>query len=312
MLHSQHVERTAATRQPERPPARAARAAAEDVTADGVGSSPPIGSEDGLLRTVIGPEPAAAAAERMVPSTPVPPDRTLSGAAVLPEGSRQDSDSEDEISLRLTPREDIARTGAPMRRDTMTSRMSDMIHRLQSMTSPIRSGSGEDSKEPELREEGKTAEAAGATAIPRREGFPLAPSTTNRAPGHGGARTGYEDAEQEIRAILRDIANLERSMHPEEGSGPGRARSGGTRKRRTKAGASRKCATKAYVDRMKFVRELSKSGMSNKAFLEMDNELQIMLWEHCNEIIWTMIIKSLGHSHRHIVGRVADGDGMGA
>ena len=63
---------------------------------------------------------------------------------------------------------------------------------------------------------------------------------------------------------------------------------------------------------MKFVRELSKSGMSNKAFLEMDNELQIMLWEHCNEIIWTTIIKSLGHSHRHLVGRVADGDGMGA
>ena len=312
ILHSQRVERTAAARQPERPPASAARAAAENVTADGMGSSLPIGSEDGLLRTVIGPEPAAAAAERMVPSTPVPPDRIPSGAAVLPEGSRQDSDSEDEISLRLTPREDIARTGAPTRRDTMTSRMSNMIRRLQSMSSPIRSDDGEDSKEQELREEGKTAEAAGATAIPRREGYPLAPSTTKSAPSHGGASTGEADTEQEIRALLRDIANLERSMHPGGGSGPNRARSGGTRKRRTKKSASSKYGTKAYIGKMKFVRELSRSGMSNKAFLELDNELQIMLWEHCNEIIWTMIIKSLGHSHRHIVGRVADGDGMGA
>ena len=52
--------------------------------------------------------------------------------------------------------------------------------------------------------------------------------------------------------------------------------------------------------------------MSNKAFLELDNEMQRLLWEHCNEIIWTMIIKSLGHSHRHLVGRVANGDGLGA
>ena len=122
----------------------------------------------------------------------------------------------------------------------MTSRMSNLVRQLQSMTSPIRSGSGEDSKEQELREEGKTAEAAGATAIPRREGYSLAPSTTKSAPRHGGASTGEADAEQEIRAILRDIANLESSMYPGGGSGPGRARSGGTRKRRTKKSANKK------------------------------------------------------------------------
>ena len=82
---------------------------------------------------------------------------------------------------------------------------------------------------------------------------------------------------------------------------------------RTRSSAkSTKSVTKAYVEKMKFVRELSRSGMSNRAFLELDNEMQRLLWEHCNEIIWTMIIKSLGHSHRHLVGRVANGDGLGA
>ena len=42
ILNSQHMVRTAATRKPERPPANAARAAAENVTADGVGSSLPM------------------------------------------------------------------------------------------------------------------------------------------------------------------------------------------------------------------------------------------------------------------------------
>ena len=301
---------------PERPPQKAGAEAAADVAVGGVGSSPPAGSEGGTLRKATSPEPAAAAAERMHASTPVPPVHTSqSGAGVQAETTSPGSVSDDnEISLRLTPRADITRMGDSTGRDTMASRMSNMFRRLQHMGSPI----GEDSKEQEA-EEGKTA--AGMAGTPRDGDRSLTHPKTIRVPSHGGIRTATEGNLPQIDDILREITHMTNEMlHYQESMRLGRSTSrtpgesrGRTRMSRTRSSAkSTKSVTKAYVEKMKFVRELSRSGMSNRAFLELDNEMQRLLWEHCNEIIWTMIIKSLGHSHRHLVGRVANEDGLGA
>ena len=314
-LNNMRVGVHAAAAQPERPLERGRQGAAARVTVDGVGSSPPFGRGDGIPQDVTNPERAAEAADGKAPSIPGPPAPSLSGPAVRSELTSQGSVSEDdEISLRLTPHEDITRLGDSTGRDTMTSRMSTMNRRLQStVTSPIRPASvGEDSKEQEWVEEGEMAARTAST--PRAKGQPLTFPKTIRTSSHGDVRTATVGNSQEIEALLHQITTLKDQMDRYKSSSRhGRSsRHGKTRGYRTRSAKSTKSVTKAYVEKMKFVRELSRSGMSNKAFLALDNEMQRLLWEHCNEIIWTMIIKSLGHSHRHLVGRVADGDGLGA
>ena len=63
---------------------------------------------------------------------------------------------------------------------------------------------------------------------------------------------------------------------------------------------------------MKLVAALSKRGMAPEDFLSLESSLQLELWEHCNEIIYQMIAKSLGHKYNYLLARVAAGDGMKA
>ena len=46
--------------------------------------------------------------------------------------------------------------------------------------------------------------------------------------------------------------------------------------------------------------------------MRLESSLQLELWEHCNEIIYQMIAKSLGHKYNYLLARVAAGDGMKA
>ena len=63
---------------------------------------------------------------------------------------------------------------------------------------------------------------------------------------------------------------------------------------------------------MKLVSALSKRGMSPEDYRSMDMDMQRELWEHCNELIYQMLAKSLGHKYSYLLARVATGDGMGA
>ena len=195
----------------------------------------------------------------------------------------------------------------------MTSLMSNMMRGMRQLSTPAPSTSAQeaDSKTQEQQLEGKQEVVAAAAAADPSRGprqSLAAFEDPQRAPSHGGARSGEEDDKQGVRSLLLNIDAMRRTIVQQAIAR--RRQSRRTRKGTRKIKLQR--AAKAHVEKMKFVREMSKSGMSSEAFLALDNELQRLLWEYCNEIIWSMIIRSLGRKHRHIVGRVADGDGMGA
>ena len=223
-------------------------------------------------------------------------------------GSVAGSEGEDEISLHLTPRpEVISPRGDSSRRDSMSSRMTTLMRGLRS----IRRTGGEET--PEKTEESKQPTKGGAAADPRAEAYSLAFPKTQRVPrGHGGIRTGNEGNVQALQERLKSSL-MATYRHLLDKSRANRSRSGGTRKDRAKKAAKKKKRIQdKYVQRLKLVESLSKTGMSKEAFIRLDLDLQRELWEHCSRIIYRMIVKSLGHTNRHLIGRVADGDGMGA
>ena len=83
-------------------------------------------------------------------------------------------------------------------------------------------------------------------------------------------RTATVGNSQEIEALLHQITTLKDQMDRYKSSSRhGRSsRHGKTRGYRTRSAKSTKSVTKTYVEKMKFVRELSRSGMSNKAFVQ--------------------------------------------
>ena len=112
-----------------------------------------------------------------------------------------------------------------------------------------------------------------------------------------------------MRSLLLSIDAMKEAIIQQAMGRDRKATTRHRRPRRTSPGTRKdkiRRAAKAHGEKMKFVREMSKSGISSEAVLALDNELQRLLWEHCNDIIWSMIIRSLGRKHRHIVGRVAD------
>ena len=54
---------------------------------------------------------------------------------------------------------------------------------------------------------------------------------------------------------------------------------------------------------MKLVSALSKRGMSPEDYRSMDMDLRRELWEHCNELIYQMLAKSLGHKYSYLLAR---------
>ena len=319
MLQRESVGEAAATTQ--RAAASMAAAAASSSRTGGSGGSTLREAMD----AEVGGGNAPAEQKRDIPHS-APPDSHGMGASVQADAiSDGGSASDDEITLRMTPRDDISKavdspaTGG-RRRDTMTSLMSNMMRGMRpfSTPAPTTSAQKEDSKMPEQEEEGKQELAAAVAAAdpsrgPRQSLAAL--EHPRRAPRHGGARSGKEDSAQRMRSLLLSIDAMKEAIIQQAMARDRKATTRHRRPRRTSQGTRKdkiRRAAKAHVEKMKFVREMSKSGMSREAFLALDNELQRLLWEHCNDIIWSMIIRSLGRKHRHIVGRVADGDGVGA
>lgn len=163
--------------------------------------------------------------------------------APVPADAISDGGSASDISLRMTPREDIPRTvGSPAtegrRRDTMTSLMSNMMRGMRQLSTPAPTTSAQaaDSKTPEQQTEGKQeVVAAAAAADPsRRPRQSLAAfEDLQRAPSHGGARSGEEDAFRRQPPNQPPVARDCRSLCQPRGS-PCRGTIARTSSRRTR------------------------------------------------------------------------------
>ena len=67
-----------------------------------------------------------------------------------------------------------------------------------------------------------------------------------------------------------------------------------------------------YLKKMKLVSTLSREGMSPEAFKQLPADMRVAVWQRSNETMYGLIMDSLGHKYRHLMGRVAEGDGLGA
>ena len=142
----------------------------------------------------------------------------------------------------------------------MTSLMSNMMRGMRQLSTPAPTTSAQvaDSKAPEQQMEGKQeVVAAAAAADPsRRPRQSLAAfEDLQRAPSHGGARSGEEDDKQGVRSLLLNIDAMRRTIVQQAIAR--RRQSRRTRKGTRKIKLQR--AAKAHVEKMKFVREMSKS-----------------------------------------------------
>ena len=228
-------------------------------------------------------------AHREEPAPAVPP------ASPAIEGGGEEASGV--ISFSITPAKgDMPHTGGPTRRETVASRMSTLMKGLQTIRSrgaeALNRGASEHQPQP-----------TGATQ-------PQLQPETKRDPSHWAIPTdatnrthaATELLQQQILAWYQRLIQRKRTHR----SRRGRSRA------RTPRRAQRRHTGEAYLKRMKLVAALSKRGMAPEDFLSLESSLQLELWEHCNEIIYQMIAKSLGHKYNYLLARVAAGDGMKA
>ena len=238
-----------------------------------------------------------------LPTQQAPREVARSAAASLPEGAEEE---EGEISLHFsTTPGDMPYADGPDRRETLASRMSTLMKGLRAVRL---AGMSDTPEAPET----KGAEGAPAPPQPSGEPEPGDGPPPQSPPSQVGralvlTQIGAEDAAQAVRRELESSMQAWQQRRAEQSRQMGpRHRRSPRRRRRTKTFGER------YLKKMKLVSTLSKQGMSPEAYQQLPPDMRVAVWQHSNEIIYQLIVDSLGHKYRHLMGRVAEGDGLGA
>jgi len=235
-------------------------------------------------------------------------DPTAAGRSPLTPGASAEGDS-GEISLRLSP--GVSPRADTTRRDTITSTMSTIMRGLRGIS---RAGAASLERESTQTREGRPStqfdeiesKAGSETARPLL--FPQ----TQRVPRSGGALSDEARLQQSIQdELLSHMLDWQQRKARQRQSH--RARSRRTRRHgRRHRDAGSHYTGEAFLKRVKLVAALTKRGMSPADFQQLERSLQVEVWESANEQIHQLISKSLGHKYRYLIGRVAQGDGLGA
>ena len=118
---------------------------------------------------------------------------------------------------------------------------------------------------------------------------------------------GMEDTTQAVRSELQSSMQAWQRRRAEQSRHTGSRH--GDRRPRAKR---KKSFGEKYLRRMKLVSTLSREGMSPEAFSQLPADMRVAVWQRSNETMYGLIMDSLGHKYRHLMGRVAEGDGLGA
>ena len=241
------------------------------------------------------------------PTLQAPRPVARSAAAFTPESASED---EGDVSLHFTSTPgDIPRAGGSERRESTSSRMSTLMKGLRAISLPGMSGTPGGLKTAGAQEEGHAQ-----SAPPQPSGTsgpaPLAePQSSPRVVGRAlmMSHIGTEDTTQAVRSELQSSMQAWQRRRAEQSRHTGSRH--GDRRPRAKR---KKSFGEKYLKRMKLVSTLSREGMSPEAFRQLPADMRVAVWQRSNETMYGLIMDSLGHKYRHLMGRVAEGDGLGA
>ena len=225
--------------------------------------------------------------------------------AASPLASAEEEEGDISLHFSSSTPGDIPRAGGPDRRETLASRMSSLMKGLKAVS---RTGMSDTPEAPETK-------GAGGHGMPTMPSGNISPDERPE-PQSPSSQVGRAlmmtqvGVEGMTQTVCRE---LESSMQAWQQRRAEQSRSEGPRySRSSRKSAKRKGFGSKYVKKMKLVSTLSKRGMSPEAFTQLPPDMQVAVWLHTNETIYQLIVDSLGHKYRHLMGRVAEGDGLGA